>query len=198
MQLNNNLFVFGAGGHAKSCLDIILDNGFIPTFVGQSDDQSKLIGSFVVNHREDSFGEGSLTLFKTFVGVGLVENYQARKLLIDKVRNIGPFVEALVSPRANVSSTAQLGEGTIVMPGAVIGHGVTIGSNSIVNSGAIVEHESQIGSNVHISTGAIINGNCYVNEDSFIGSGAILRNGVSIKSGSFVRMGETIKQNIEG
>src|SRR5688500_2965199 len=50
----------------------------------------------------------------------------------------------------NISDTASVGEGTIIMPGAVIGNHVSIGRNSVIYPNVVIMDHCTIGDNVII------------------------------------------------
>jgi UDP-3-O-[3-hydroxymyristoyl] glucosamine N-acyltransferase len=60
-----------------------------------------------------------------------------------------------------ISSTATIGEGTIIQPGAFVGNNVTIGKNCIVHANATIYDHSVIGNNVIIQANSVIGGDGY-------------------------------------
>ncbi|MFN0133395.1 MAG: NeuD/PglB/VioB family sugar acetyltransferase [Phycisphaerales bacterium] len=77
-----------------------------------------------------------------------------------------------VHPRAIVSPTAKIGDGSYVGPGAIVHSFARVSEHAIINSGAIVEHECEIGENVHVGPGAALGGRVRVGPDSLVGLGA--------------------------
>lgn len=61
----------------------------------------------------------------------------------------------------NISTTAIIGEGTIIMPNAFIGNHVTIGKNCIVHPNASILDYTQIGDNVIIQSGTVIGSDAF-------------------------------------
>ena len=56
----------------------------------------------------------------------------------------------------NISDTATIGEGTLIMPGAVIGNHVSIGKNTIVYPNAVIMDHCIVGDNVIIQAGSVV------------------------------------------
>ena len=95
-----------------------------------------------------------------------------------------------------VSSSAELGEGTITMHNSIINSSANIGMNCILNTNCIIEHDVKIGNHCHISTGVIINGGVTIGSESFLGSGCIIREGVNIGHNVLVSAGKVVMNDI--
>lgn len=61
----------------------------------------------------------------------------------------------------NISTTAIIGEGTIVMPNAFVGNHVTIGKNCIIHPNTSILDYTQIGNNVIIQAGTVIGSDAF-------------------------------------
>jgi UDP-3-O-[3-hydroxymyristoyl] glucosamine N-acyltransferase len=61
----------------------------------------------------------------------------------------------------NISSSAEIGEGTIVQPGAFIGNHVKIGRDCIIHSNVSIYDHCQLGDRVIIHSGAVIGADAY-------------------------------------
>lgn len=193
--MEDKLVVFGAGGHARACLDTLQEYWSEIDFIGLDKDLGCSVGAFEVTKKEADVLQSLTSLDRVFLGIGHLGNYEVRRNLISKLKVLTCFSSPIVSKFANVSKSAILGDGVIVLPRAYVGPGVSIGSNSIINTGAIVEHDSMIGVNVHLSTGVIVNGGVTVGDDTFIGSGSIIRNNLNIGPGQFIRMGSIVTRD---
>ncbi|MEO7984813.1 MAG: UDP-3-O-(3-hydroxymyristoyl)glucosamine N-acyltransferase, partial [Bacteroidota bacterium] len=68
------------------------------------------------------------------------------------VRFYRPFTPSM----KNISDTAVLGEGTVVMPGAYIGNQVRIGNNCIIHPNVVILDHCIIGNDVVIQAGTVI------------------------------------------
>lgn len=68
-----------------------------------------------------------------------------------------PFTPSL----KNISDTATIGEGTIVMPGAYIGNSVHIGKNCIIHPNVVILDHCQLGDDVIIQAGTVIGSDAF-------------------------------------
>ena len=177
--------LIGAGGHAKAIVEGITQRG--ETVVAYVDPrEARWLPARRISEQglavEIAEGAGIV------IGIGGVapENLEKRLSLLEGYRTSGMPAPAVVHPGAHVSSTAALGQGTIVLAGAVIQPGVTIHQGVIVNTGAIVEHDSEIGAGSHIAPGAIVLGGCRIGKCCMIGAGAVILPGATVADHSLI------------
>ncbi|MBU3604136.1 acetyltransferase [Polynucleobacter sp. AP-Kaivos-20-H2] len=195
----SNLILVGAGGHARSCVDVIEDEDRFQIAGVVTDEQDdsvdKIFGYSKIGQDSDLLDLKGRYDF-AFIVVGQIHSPNPRKLLFSKILSIGFKAPVIISSRAYVSKRAKVGEGTIVMHGAVINSGVEIGRNCIINSMALIEHDTTIGDHCHISTGVRLNGGINIGSDTFIASGAVVKHGVRIGSNCFIGMGSLVTQDL--
>ena len=176
------LLLIGAGGHAKSCIDVIeQENEFqIIGLVGSPNEVgTRVLGYEVLGTDEDLSELLKFTPF-ALVSVGQIGVNELRSNLFSKILDLGFRSPVVTSPSAYVSPHAVVGMGTVVMHCATINAGASIGNNCIINSHALVEHDVVVEDHCHIATGAIINGGSSVGRSSFIGSGSSIRESINI------------------
>jgi len=101
-------------------------------------------------------------------------------------------------PQAVVSSSAEIGAGSVVMQGAVIQSDVHIGKHCICITSASMDYDCRIGDFVHISPHATLCGNIHVGEGSWIGAGAIVIPGIQIGRWCTAGTGAVVIKNIPG
>lgn len=193
-----DMILIGAGGHARSCIDVIQRAGefTVVGIVGHPEEVGTRILGIEVIGTDGELDTFAQHFHHAFIGVGQTKTSRTRMKLYSDLKSKGFTIPLIISPESYVSPHSKLGEGTIVMHGAIINAGVNIGENCIINSRALIEHDSQIGDHCHISTGAILNGNTLVGPGSFIGSGAILKEGIQIGSNALVGMGIAVRKNL--
>ncbi len=188
------ILLLGAGGHARSCIDVIEQEGryIVGGLVGLSQE----VGSSVLGYPvlgTDSDLPALLPRFRwVLITVGQIKSPEARIKLHDLLELSGCSLPVIVSPRAYVSAHAKVGAGTIVMHGAVVNAGASIGRNCIINSQALVEHDAIVGDHCHIATAAVVNGNVTIGSGSFIGSNACVRQGTRVAERCVVGMGQLV------
>lgn len=178
-----NVVVFGAGGHAKVIADII-----------------KLEGNRVVAFLDDNINlpisNGPINSFDKYLDcefiIGIGEN-----AVREKLSKLNVKWHTAIHPRAIVSKSAVLGEGTVVMAGAIVNPNARIGKHCIINTGSIIEHDNLIGNFTHVSVGAKLGGTVVVGNNVFIGIGSVIKNNVSITKKSIIGAGAVVIHNIE-
>jgi len=197
-MIQPSLILIGAGGHARSCIDVIEQHG-----------KYRIIGLIGLPHELDSthFGyevigsdEDLMVLFEqvenAVVGIGQIKSAAARTRSYYQLRSIGFKLPLIVSPRAYVSRYSQIGDGTIVMHDALVNSGAKIGVNCIINTKALIEHDAIIEDHCHISTGSIVNGATVIGKGSFIGSNAMIANDISISEAAMVGGGSVVLRSL--
>lgn len=195
--MKNPLILIGGGGHCKSCIDVIEQEGRFA--IAGILDKGELVGTQVLDYPIIGTDEEIARLAKNhyfLITVGHIKSPSTRLAIYTKLKETGARIATIVSPKAYLSSHASLGEGSIVMHGATINAGATIGNNCIINSHALVEHDAIIHDHCHIATGAIINGGVAVHEQTFIGSRVITREYITIGAESFVAGGMNIYRDL--
>ena len=196
--MRKKLILIGAGGHARSCIDVIEQEGKfkITGIVGLESELGLQVNGYEVIATDKDLSTLISKAQFALIALGQISSPDARVSLYQQVSKAGFDLANVVSPTAYVSPSAQIGNGTIVMHGAIINAGVKVGSNCIINSRALLEHDTQVLDNCHISTGVILNGGVLVEEGCFIGSGTIVKEAVSIGERSVVGMGSLVRSSL--
>ncbi|HLO91684.1 MAG: LpxD N-terminal domain-containing protein [Chloroflexota bacterium] len=76
---------------------------------------------------------------------------------VSLVRKFRPFEPSYTS----VSSSAKIGEGTIIQPHAFVGNNVVIGKNCIIHANSCIYDHTVIGDNVIVHSGSILGADAY-------------------------------------
>lgn len=185
------LILIGGGGHCKSCIDVIEQEGCYK-IIGILDKQEhvgqKVLGYEVVG-TDDDIERFIIQGVYFLITIGQIHSSEPRKKIFLKLKKMEALVASVVSPRAYVSKHVCFEEGTIVMHDALLNAGASIGKNCIINSKSLIEHDVVIGDHCHISTGAVINGGVVVQEGTFFGSGAVSKECVSTVKNAFIKAG---------
>lgn len=192
------IWVLGAGGHALACLDV-LESGKkhrILGLVGFPGEVGKKVAGYPVLATDRDLPTLIKQCRNVLVAVGQIKSPLSRQRLFNQARFLGAQFPLICSPWARVSSRADLGEGTVVMPGAVVQPWAVVGKNCILNSQCLVEHGAKIGDHCHISTGAILNGDVTLGSGSFVGSGAVVQEGVRLAQNTVVPMGKVCRRRL--
>ena len=196
-MIKPQLILIGAGGHARSCIDVIEHQGKyqIAGLIGMPDEVDKCHFDYSVINSDGSLPQLAKRYQYALITVGQIRSPDARIRLYNRLVELGFKLPIVVAPSAHVSRHATIGEGSIVMHGAIVNAGAKIGSNCIINTRAVIEHDARVFDHCHISTGAIVNGEANICIGSFIGSGSVVKEGVTIGQRSVVGMGLAVRHN---
>ena len=189
------IILIGGGGHCRSVIDIIEQEGRfkIAGIVEKSEVVNGSIQGYPIIGTDQDLKKLAQKYNYALITVGQIYSPKVRIHLFQKIKEIGYIIPKIVSPRAYISLTASVGEGTIIMHDALINANVEIGNNCIINSKVLVEHDCKIYNDCHISTNATINGGVIVESGCFIGSSVVTKELIVIKKNSFIKAGSIIK-----
>ena len=193
------LILIGAGGHARSCIDVIEQQGQyqIVGLVGLPEQKHAQQFGYTVIASDDALDELAKLYHYALITIGHVQTAEHRLRLYQQAAQCGFQLPAIIAPTAHVSRHAAIGTGSIVMHGAIVNAGARVGNNCIINSRALIEHDTNVEDHCHISTASILNGDVTVGSGSFIGSGCIIKEGVGIGKGCVVGMGLTVRHKLD-
>ena len=192
------MIIFGFGGHAESCIDVIQSEGKyeIAGMVGCSGEIGQQKLGLRVIAVDSEISQLKKKFDYAFIALGQIKTHIPRVQLFNQLKDAGFILPKIISPFSYVSKHAKVGEGTIVMHGAIVNANATIGKNCIINTMSVLEHGVSVGDNCHVSTGAILNGNVTVGNGSFVGSGVRIKQEIILSNESFIPMGSVVIKNI--
>lgn len=198
-MIKSKLILIGAGGHCKSCIDVINQEGKYE-IVGILDLPEKkgenILGYEVIGCDEDIRKYHDLGC-EFLITIGQIKSAITRKNIFNKLVSLDAKIATIISPRAYVSSNSVIDKGTIVMHHAFVNAGAFIGENCIINTGSIIEHDAKIGAHSHISTSAIVNGDCKIGHETFVGSNATISSQVNVGNNIVIGAGSLVIKNVE-
>ncbi len=185
------ILLVGAGGHARSCIDVIEEEGrfVVSGLVGTSDQVGTSVLGYPILGTDADLSSLLRAHPYALVTVGQIKTPEPRVQLFNLLLNHWCALPVIVSPRAHVSRHAVVESGTVVMHGAIVNAGARVGRNCILNSQSLVEHDSVIGDHCHIATAVAINSGVHIGAGTFIGSNVSVRQGVRIGDHCVVGMG---------
>ena len=190
-----NIILIGGGGHCKSVIDVIEQEGKfqIAGIVDKpKSDNFKVLGYPIIGDDSDL-----IKLFKEYqyalITIGHIKSVTNRIKLYNLAIKIGFFLPTIISPTAYVSKHSKIGDGTVIMHNAIVNANTSIGVNSIINSQALIEHDCIIAEHCHISTNATINGGVQIGSKCFVGSNVTTKENIKIMDSTFVKAGSLVK-----
>lgn len=178
-----SIYIYGASGHGLVVADIAMACGYDDIiFIDDGKNKYLTFEDIKKNyHIPIAFGIG---------------NNSIRSQLFKKVNNYDFEVVTLIHPRSIISSSANIGRGTVVMPHVVVNAKAIVKDGVILNTGCIIEHECRIGNFTHISPNVALAGNVTVGELTHIGIGSNIIQGIIIGNNTVIGAGSTIVKNI--
>ena len=182
---NKEMYLYGAGGHAKVILDILEAQGYEVT--GVVDDNPALtefMGKPVLH--------GVKEVSPVIISIGI---NGTRRKVVEKLNPTTVYGTA-IHPIAIVSPHATIEEGTVVMQGAIVQTGTQIGKHCIINTGASVDHDCVLENFVHISPHATLCGDVKVGEGTWIGAGAVVIQGIRIGKNCVIGAGSVVCKDV--
>jgi UDP-perosamine 4-acetyltransferase len=187
------LIIIGAGGHARSVMDIALQNADYE-IVGCIDPvPGDVLGKPVIGSDNDleTFFAGGIR--HIFVAIG---NNSLRHKLFNYALSIGFEPVNIISRYAAISPHAHLGKGICIMAGAVINVNTIIDDNSIINTCCSIDHDCHIGKSSHIAPGVAFSGTVKSGEGVHIGTGASAIDGITIGDWAYIGAGAVVVKDI--
>lgn len=194
----NAVLVFGAGGHAKSLIDLVRSStGYEAVCVVDDDPAAAgdVLGVPVL-------GSGSFASLRerglryAANAVGAIGRIQTRIEVGHRLADAGFELPVLADRTAFVAASATLAEGVQVFANAAVCSACELGPSVIVNTGAIVSHDCRIGEFSHVAPGAILAGAVEVGEAVLVGMGVTVSIGVRIGSRAIVGNGSVVNADV--
>ena len=193
------IVLVGGGGHALSCLDVIVEAqdydlvGYVATqeSLCLKDAGLSFLGT------DDILPKLSTRVTNFHVAIGQIKTAEPRVRAFELLQSLSCVLPVLNARDASIASNVSLGAGVLVGRNAIVNSHAAVGANSIVNSGAIIEHGAKIGEHCHIGPGAIILGDVVIGSSTFIGAGAIVREGIGVAPNSVIGAGVRVMFDYE-
>lgn len=194
IMTKQNLLLIGAGGHTRSCIDVIeqTQQFSIIGLVGLANEIGHSVLGYSVLGDEMVLPKLRAQCDGALVTLGQIKTSSLRKRIFMLLQELGFQMPTIISPYAYVSKHASIGMGSIVLHGAIVNAGARIGNNCVINSQSLIEHDVTVGHHCHISTAAVLNGNVSVGNGSFIGSNTAIRQGITIGDNCVIGMGQRV------
>ena len=191
----NRLAVWGGGGHGIVVAEAARAAGWtVESFI----DARQLDDPTLHRRPEDEVlsliaGTSALPADLDALALGIGRSRPRRRLL--HLLN-DHWLPPIIHPRAERSSSAEVGAASVVLAGAVINARAEIGRGVIVNSRAVVEHHCIVGEGAHIAPGAVLCGNVTIGSGTWVGAAAVVIQGIRIGANVVVGAGAVVLSDI--
>lgn len=183
------MYLFGASGHAKVIVDILLSEGIAVLGLYDEDEAKKeLLGIPVLGKTADFNQERGHCI----VSIG---DNKTRKKVVNRLLDKARFGTA-IHQQSIIGSKVYIEEGSVVMPGVVINADTKIGKHTIINTSSSVDHDCLIADFVHVAPNSSICGGVKIGEGTLFGAGATAIPLVSIGKWCVIGAGAVITQDI--
>jgi len=106
-------------------------------------------------------------------------NPEQRRRLVSEFIARGHRPATLVHPRAEISGSVAVGDGTVICAKSVITCDVSIGAHVQINVACTVSHDTIIGDYATLSPGVHVPGHVRIGEGVFVGANACFVNGAT-------------------
>lgn len=193
-QALDEIFVFGASGHAKVIIDIIEKQGLFKIACLADDDatlkDSDMFGYRIIGGKAELLASG---IRKGIVAIG---SNNGRTKVASWLRDKGFELVTAIHPSAQLGRGVTMGGNCAVMAGAVINSDSCIGHDVIVNTKASIDHDCLIGDGVHIAPGATLCGTVHIDAGSFVCAGATVIPNLTVGRDVIVGAGSTVINDI--
>jgi len=120
----------------------------------------------------------------------------AKKAMVHKAKSKGVKFATLIDPYVRISSTVEIGEGTIICTGNVLTVNIKIGEHVGLHVNCNTGHDTIIDDFATILPGSNIAGHVHIGEGCFIGTGASIINDLEIGRWTTIGAGAAVVRNI--
>lgn len=166
------MYILGAGTLGEIVLETavlagIKVHGFYDDFI----DSSECDGLPVRGRFEDFIRDQAAMSKGAFIAIG--DNFK-RQATTQALHALGVRSPNVIDPKANISPSASMGEGNLVLSGAVIGTKSIIGSGNIIFPGVSITHHNTIGDYCFFSPNSSIGGYTKISDCCKIGMNCVV------------------------
>lgn len=193
------LGIYGTGGSGRELLEMIEKNEELQSLWGEIVfiDDTKEEGT--CNEKRMMPFERFSNLYTTEeakVVVAIGEPYY-REMLAKRVKDAGYKLDSVISPTADISKTATIGEGVVIKGSSIISAAARVSDNVWIQDYAIVGHDVIISPNCQISSFSLVAGRTIIEKNVYIGVSACIREDLKIGHDSIISMGAIVLKDVD-
>ena len=195
------IYILGVNGNARDIMEAIFQIRLLkpdfPEVGGFLDDglvKGTLVDDVKVCGPIDSASQIPDACFVN--AIGSPESYFQKSSLIAKAGIPEASFISVIHPQTDVSPSASIGIGSVVLSHTSVGAGVRIGNHVMVLQNCVISHDTCVEDYAVLTTGVCLSGNVHVEKNAYLGSQCSIRGGVKIGPGALVGMGSVVLKNI--
>jgi sugar O-acyltransferase (sialic acid O-acetyltransferase NeuD family) len=191
------LFIVGASGLGRETLDIarVLEAGAPWRIAGFLDSRADMLrgkqAGFAIVGAPESFSPGADDLLVCAVGAPA-----HKRRYVEMLAGRGARFTSLLHPECDVSPSARLGTGVVVMRYGRVGPDAVVGDHVSIGYAAGIAHDVQVGRYCHLSGHAAANGRAVLEDEVTLGSHAVVIPDVVVGRGATVGTGSVAIRNV--
>lgn len=159
MKINDNLLIIGAGQYGQVAKEIAESMEWFDKIDFLDDNAEIAVGK--IAEYEKFAGKYSYAI----VAIG---NADLRLAYIRQLESCFS-IAVLISPKAYVSQSAKIMQGSIAEPFAVVNANSAVGEGTLICAGAIVNHNAIIGDACQLDCGSVVEANAIVPDKTKLG-----------------------------
>jgi len=189
------VLVVGAGGHARVCIEALLDGGYEVLGCVSADGVGAVgLPRPVLGRTDDLVGvASSVGATHAFVAVG--DNATRERLAGECGRASLPLATA-ISRFAMVSPSAEVGDGAAVLAGAVVNAAAVVGRGAVLNTRCSVDHDNVVGAFAHVSVGVSLGGSVSIGARALVGIGSTVLPGLQVGDDAVIGGGAVVVRDV--
>lgn len=135
--------------------------------------------------------------YSVLVAMGYLDMNKKRELKCRQFESKGYKLVSFIHSKANVASSAVIGDNCVVLDNVNIGPFTEVGNNTFIYNGVTLSHHDKVGNNCWIASGTVIGGESVVGDCCFIGISAIIGDNTAIGNENFIGAGAKITHNTD-
>ena len=195
------IYILGVNGNARDILDAIRlicrTHPNFPKPAGFLDDcirQGAIVdGIPVVGNLESAYKLQNACFVNA---IGSPESYILKPSIITKTGVPDTSFISVIHPKTDVSPSAKIGHGSVILSNTSVGAGVKIGNHVMILQNCVISHETRVADYAVIATGICLSGNVKIEKGSYLGSQCCVRGGINVGTGVLIGMGSVVVRDV--
>ena len=195
----NKFVIWGASGHAKVLIDLLMARGDKVVALIDNRNLPSIVPGVPLCVGLEGFKkwhavQNDKSVFSGIVAIGHCS--PERMAIQRQLTADGLKFPPIIHQHASLCANVMLGEGVQILAQAVVSAESIIGSGCIINHRACVDHECTLGEGVHVAPGATICGRVTVGANVFVGAGAVILPRLTVGANSTIGAGAVVTRDV--